>query len=86
MISMLADIFKYAAAENGPETTTITGNGLAIQQPYESSTARTMERLAGEALNENMRRPPTVTINQGIVVNVYVAKDVDFTAVLARRR
>ncbi|MEB2230256.1 MULTISPECIES: TrbI/VirB10 family protein [Xanthomonas] len=86
MISMLADIFKYAAAENGPETTTITGNGLAIQQPYESSTARTMERLAGEALNENMRRPPTVTINQGVVVNVYVAKDVDFTAVLARRR
>ncbi|WP_115528338.1 MULTISPECIES: TrbI/VirB10 family protein [Xanthomonas] len=86
MISMLADIFKYAAAESGPETTTITGNGLAIQQPYESSTARTMERLAGEALNENMRRPPTVTINQGVVVNVYVAKDVDFTAVLARRR
>ncbi|MCC5099387.1 TrbI/VirB10 family protein [Xanthomonas campestris] len=86
MISMLADIFKYAAAENGPQTTTITGNGLAIQQPYESSTARTMERLAGEALNENMRRPPTVTINQGVVVNVYVAKDVDFTAVLARRR
>ncbi|NIJ91223.1 type IV secretion system protein VirB10 [Xanthomonas campestris] len=85
MISMLADIFKYAAAENGPETTTITGNGLAIQQPYESATARTMERLAGQALEENMRRPPTVTINQGVVVNVYVAKDVDFSSVLAQR-
>ncbi|MCS3848991.1 type IV secretion system protein VirB10 [Xanthomonas arboricola] len=85
MISMLADIFKYAAAESGPETTTITGNGLAIQQPYESATARTMERLAGQALEENMRRPPTVTINQGVVVNVYVAKDVDFSSVLTQR-
>ncbi len=29
-----------------------------------------------------MARPPTVTINQGTMINVYVAQDVDFTAVL----
>jgi type IV secretion system protein VirB10 len=29
-----------------------------------------------------MNRPATVTINQGTVVNVYVAKDVDFSSVL----
>ena len=40
-----------------------------------------MERLANEALSSN-RRPPTVTINQGTIVNVCVAKDVDFTNVL----
>lgn len=84
MISLIADAFKYAAAENGPETTTVTGSGLAVQSPYESATARTMERLAGEALSE--RSPPTVTINQGTVMNVYVAKDVDFSDVLAQRR
>lgn len=83
MISLIADAFKYAAAENGPETTTVTGSGLAVQSPYESATARTMERLAGEALSQ--RRPPTVTINQGTRINVYVAKDVDFTDVLGRR-
>ncbi|WP_314102654.1 TrbI/VirB10 family protein [uncultured Stenotrophomonas sp.] len=83
MISLIADAFKYAAAENGPETTTITGSGLAVQSPYESATARQMERLAGEALSQ--RRPPTVTINQGTRINVYVAKDVDFTDVLGRR-
>jgi len=44
-----------------------------------------MERLANEALSSN-RRPPTVTINQGTIVNVYVAKDVDFTNVLHPRR
>jgi type IV secretion system protein VirB10 len=84
MISLLADAFKYAAAEHGPESTTITNSGLAIQSPYESATARTMERLANEALSQ--RRPPTVTINQGVVVSVYVAKDVDFSDVLPMRR
>lgn len=84
MISLIADAFKYAAAENGPETTTVTNGGMAVQSPYESATARSMERLANEALSE--RRPPTVTINQGTVVSVYVAKDVDFSDVLPQRR
>ncbi|WP_102944788.1 TrbI/VirB10 family protein [Stenotrophomonas sp. VV52] len=84
MISLIADAFKYAAAEHGPETTEIASNGFAVQSPYESATARSMERLANEALSE--RRPPTVTINQGTVVSVYVAKDVDFSDVLPRRR
>jgi type IV secretion system protein VirB10 len=84
MISLIADAFKYAAAEHGPETTTVTGSGLAVQSPYESATARSMERLANEAMSQ--RRPPTVTINQGTVVSVYVAKDVDFSDVLPQRR
>ncbi|WP_454831798.1 TrbI/VirB10 family protein [Pseudoxanthomonas wuyuanensis] len=83
LISLISDAFKYAAAEHGPETTTITGSGLAVQSPYESATARTMERLANQALDRNMSRPPTVTINQGTLVNVYVAQDVDFSNVLA---
>jgi type IV secretion system protein VirB10 len=36
------------------------------------------------ALDRSVNRPATVTINQGSVVNVYVAKDVDFSAVLPR--
>jgi type IV secretion system protein VirB10 len=84
MISLVSDAFKYAAAKNGPSTTTVTDN-FVIEQPFESNTARTMERLANQALNQSMRRPATVTINQGVVVNVYVAKDVDFSGVLARR-
>ena len=83
MISLISDAFSYAAAENGPRTTTIT-NGTVVDTPFESSTARTMERLANQALDKSISRPPTVTINQGTVVNVYVSRDVDFTGVLAR--
>jgi len=82
MISLLADAFKYAAAENGPQTNTVTASGTIVSEPYESATARTMERLANRAADEAMNRPPTVTINQGTVLNVYVARDVDFSAVL----
>lgn len=82
-ISLISDAFKYAAAEHGPTTTTIS-NGIITQAPFESNTARTMERLANQALTRSANRPATVTINQGAVVNVYVAKDVDFSGVLAR--
>ncbi|WIH03651.1 hypothetical protein KHF85_12175 [Xanthomonas translucens pv. graminis] len=83
MISMLSDAFKWAAAKNGPATTTVGINsGVVTEQPYESNTAQAIQRLSEQALER--RRPATVTINQGTVVNVYVAKDVDFTAVLPR--
>lgn len=81
LISLLSDAFKYAAAENGPPQSAIV-NGAIVQNPYESTTARTMERLANMAMDRNMTRPPTVTINQGTIVNVYVARDVDFSAVI----
>ena len=84
MISLLSDAFKYAAAENGPVTTTALGNGLVVQSPYESNTARTLDRLAHQAADETMSRPPTVTINQGTLVSVYIARDVDFSEVLGR--
>jgi type IV secretion system protein VirB10 len=82
MISLISDAFKYAGAKNGPPSTTVT-NGIVTQEPFDSNTARTMERLANQALDRSINRPVTVTINQGTVVNVYVAKDVDFSGVLA---
>lgn len=84
MISLISDAFKYAGEKNGPRTTTVS-NGLITQAPFDSNTARTMERLANQALNRSISRPATVTINQGTIVNIYVAKDIDFSGVLARR-
>lgn len=83
-ISLLSDAFKYAGEKNGPTTTTVTSGGHVIEQPFQSNTARTVERLANQAVDRYSSRPATVTINQGTVVSIYVAKDVDFSSVLAR--
>ncbi|MGO1072769.1 TrbI/VirB10 family protein [Lysobacter sp. CA199] len=82
LISLISDAFKYAAADNGPESTTVTNGGTVITQPYESNTARAMERLANQAVDKSVNRPATITVNQGSIVNIYVAKDVDFSSVL----
>jgi type IV secretion system protein VirB10 len=84
MISMISDVFKYEGEQHGPRTTTVT-NGVVTQTPFESNSARTLQRLADQALDRSISRPATVTINQGTVLNVYVARDIDFSAVLARR-
>ena len=81
-ISLISDAFKYAGAKHGPVSTTVTNSGNEVIEPYESNTARTLERMASQAVDRSMSRPATVTINQGTVVNVYVAKDVDFSSVL----
>lgn len=89
LISLISDGFQWAANEYGPKTTTTYANPFGgptvVEQPFESATARSMERLANEALRKSANRPGTVTINQGSVVNVYVAQDVDFSGVLSIR-
>jgi len=84
LISMLSDAFKYEAAKHGPTTSSIAANGMVVQEPFESNTARTVQNLADMAVREAANRPPTVTINQGTVIYVYVARDVDFSDVVAR--
>ena len=81
LISLISDAFKYAGAKHGPQQVDIA-SGTVVQSPYESNTARTLERVANMALDQSASRLPTVTINQGEVVNVYVAQDVDFSSVL----
>jgi len=83
LISLLSDAFKYEAAEHGPRQTTVS-NGVVTQSPFESNTAATIQMLANQAVREAANRAPTVTINQGTVLYVYVAKDVDFSGVVSR--
>jgi type IV secretion system protein VirB10 len=83
LISLLSDAFKYGAAKHGPTQTTIS-NGLVTQTPFESNTADTVQQIARQAVRRAASRPATVTINQGSVMAIYVARDVDFADVVAR--
>ncbi|WP_458070027.1 TrbI/VirB10 family protein [Rhodanobacter sp. BL-MT-08] len=84
LISMLSDAFKYEGEKHGPTSTTISDGGVATQSPYQSNTAQTLQDLSNQAVQASANRRPTLTINQGTVVNIYVAKDVDFSGVVAR--
>jgi type IV secretion system protein VirB10 len=84
LISMLSDAFKYEGEKHGPTSTTISDGGVATQSPYQSNTAQTLQDLSSQAVQASANRRPTLTINQGTVVNIYVAKDVDFSGVVAR--
>ena len=83
LISLVSDAFKYAGEKYGPETESVTSGGEVITSPFQSNTAESVQNLARQAVARSASRPATVTINQGTIVNVYVAKDVDFTAVVA---
>jgi type IV secretion system protein VirB10 len=83
LISLFSDAFKYGAAKYGPRQTQIS-NGVVTQSPFESNTAETIQQLANQAVQRQANRPATVTINQGTVLAIYVAKDVDFTGVVSR--
>lgn len=85
LVSMLSDAFSYEAAKHGPETQTVgVGSGTVTATPFQSNTAQTLQTLAQQAVREAANRPGTVTINQGTILYVYVAKDVDFSGVVAR--
>ena len=84
LISLVSDAFKYAGEKYGPETESVTSGGEVITSPFQSNTAESVQNLARQAVARSASRPATVTINQGTIVNVYVAKDVDFTAVVTR--
>jgi len=84
LISMLSDAFKYEGEKQGPTSTNISDGGVVTQSPYQSNTAQTLQSLSAQAVQAAANRKPTLTINQGTVVSIYVAKDVDFSAVVAR--
>ncbi|HEY9130133.1 MAG TPA: TrbI/VirB10 family protein [Dyella sp.] len=85
LISMLSDAFAYEAAKHGPQTETVgIGSGTVTATPFQSNTAQTLQNLAQQAVRSAANRPGTVTINQGTILYVYVAKDVDFSGVVAR--
>lgn len=82
LISMISDVFKIAASEYGPEGKTVTTSTSTEKNPYESETVETLKNLAINQLDRNNARPNTVTINQGSLINIYTAQDIDFSSVI----
>ncbi len=84
LISLVSDVFKYLGEKEGPPTQSVTTGGQVITTPYQSNTAETVQKFADRVVERNLSRPATVTINQGVIINIYVAKDVSFANVVGR--
>lgn len=84
LISLMSDAFLYEGEKHGPTTTTIGSGGFAVQSPFQSNTAQTLQDLSRQAIQQSANRPATLTINQGSIISIYVARDVDFSGVVSR--
>lgn len=89
MISLLGDAIqigsnKIVPDENRSSTTIESAAGAVATQvdPYNSQTAKAIQKISQQALQEMANRPPTVTIAQGQLINIYTARDIDFSSVL----
>ncbi|MBP5788975.1 MAG: hypothetical protein J6W29_01905, partial [Neisseriaceae bacterium] len=47
-------------------------------------TGDSMDEIAAEAIKNSINIPPTGTINQGALLNIMVARDIDFSKVYER--
>ncbi|AOW13447.1 hypothetical protein LPB72_10500 [Hydrogenophaga crassostreae] len=90
LVSLLADGIDAGAQKfanendiRGRQTTTYAG--AAIQErvdPWESATASTAKKAANDMLARSANRKATVTVLNGTVVNIFAARDVDFSSVM----
>lgn len=46
-----------------------------------NNTSNTLDNMAEETLKNSINIPPTAIVNQGAVINIMVARDVDFTSI-----
>ncbi len=91
LISLIGDLVQVQsnrlATQSARNTTTLSANGAVVAQqtnPYQSQTADTLQQQARSALQESAQRAATVTVNQGSLISIYTAKDVDFAPVLGQ--
>ncbi|PKO69661.1 MAG: hypothetical protein CVU22_04240 [Betaproteobacteria bacterium HGW-Betaproteobacteria-16] len=92
LVSLLADTIDAGAQKfadrndiRGRETTQYDSDGRVAStrvDPWESHTATTTKRAATEMLSRSANRKATVTVLNGTVVNIFAARDVDFSSVM----
>lgn len=81
LVSLISDAFTYASAEYSNAEQTTTTSSSTTTSPVESKSAKTLERAAIDELQRYGSRPNTVWINQGAVITIYTARDIDFSGI-----
>jgi type IV secretion system protein VirB10 len=84
LLSVIGGVTSYVAGLGGNATTGTVGNNLTDGQQAEQQARQTLSEtfsdIANEALKENLKIPPTIFVDQGERIFVYVRQDLDFSA------
>ena len=67
--------------EDGLQTITNQNNSEQSGGISYNSSSNTTKEMAKVALENSINIPPTATVNQGTLLNIFVARDVDFRGV-----
>jgi type IV secretion system protein VirB10 len=83
LLSVVGGVSSFIAGLNNEGQTAYAGGGSYIQQQAQSQAqqtiAQTMSDLAGQALKDSINIPPTIHVDQGTRIMVFVKRDLDFS-------
>jgi type IV secretion system protein VirB10 len=83
LLSVVGGVSSFVAGLNSEGQTAYAGGGSYIQQQAQSQAqqtiAQTMSDLANQALKDSINIPPTIHVDQGTRIMVFVRRDLDFS-------
>jgi type IV secretion system protein VirB10 len=83
LLSLVGGVSSFIAGLNSDGQTAVAGGGSYIQQQAQSQAqqtiAQTMSDLANQALKDSINIPPTIHVDQGTRIMVFVRRDLDFS-------
>ncbi|QRM32753.1 type IV secretion system protein VirB10 [Microvirga sp. VF16] len=84
LLSVVGGVSSFLAGLNNEGQTAVAGGGSYIQQQAQSQAqqtiAQTMSDLANQALKDSITIPPTIHVDQGTRIMVFVRRDLDFSS------
>jgi type IV secretion system protein VirB10 len=86
LITLTSDILKVGVQTFAPKTTIArpdptTGKIAYEEAPFDSATVKMLNKATEPYLNRVLNAPPTILIQQGTLVSIQTAKDMDFSDV-----
>jgi type IV secretion system protein VirB10 len=83
LLSVVGGVSSFIAGLNNEGQTAYAGGGSYIQQQAQSQVqqtiAQTMSDLANQSLKDSINIPPTIHVDQGTRIMVFVKRDLDFS-------
>ncbi|WP_201832835.1 type IV secretion system protein VirB10 [Microvirga zambiensis] len=83
LLSVVGGVSSFVAGLNSEGQSAVAGGGSYIQQQAQNQAqqtiAQTMSDLANQALKDSINIPPTIHVDQGTRIMVFVRRDLDFS-------